>query len=68
MPCVPYRLRVYKCLGTSRLSVLPRRLLRCNSLYLYLSAYSLNGTKIFFIFSFLSYNPVNNPLRGYGCI
>nr|DAY78032.1 MAG TPA: Photosystem II reaction centre I protein (PSII 4.8 kDa protein) [Caudoviricetes sp.] len=22
----------------------------------------------FFIFSFLSYNPVNNPLRGYGCI
>nr|DAL89474.1 MAG TPA: Photosystem II reaction centre I protein (PSII 4.8 kDa protein) [Caudoviricetes sp.] len=68
MPYVPYRLRIYKCLETSRLLVLPRRLLRCNSLYLYLVALCNWYKRFFFIFSFLSYNPVNNPLRGYGCI
>nr|DAL77487.1 MAG TPA: hypothetical protein [Caudoviricetes sp.] len=54
MPYVPYRLRVYKCLETSRLLVLPRRLLRCNSLYLYLVALC-NWCKRFFSY-FLSFH------------
>nr|DAL33658.1 MAG TPA_asm: hypothetical protein [Caudoviricetes sp.] len=54
MPCVPYRLRIYKCLETSRLLVLPRRLLRCNSLYLYLVALC-NWCKRFFSY-FLSFH------------
>nr|DAT95214.1 MAG TPA: hypothetical protein [Caudoviricetes sp.] len=41
---------VYKCLGTSRLLVLPRRLLRCNSLYLYLVALCNWRKRFFHIF------------------
>nr|DAG44757.1 MAG TPA: hypothetical protein [Caudoviricetes sp.] len=68
MPCVPYRLRAYKCLETSRFISLTPAAVKVQFLILVFSCIMQLVQMIFFIFSFLPYNPVNNSLRGYGCI
>nr|DAF56398.1 MAG TPA: Photosystem II reaction centre I protein (PSII 4.8 kDa protein) [Myoviridae sp. ct0Qb19] len=66
--CVPYWLRDLQVFRDQPLISLTPAAVKVQFLILVFECVFTQWDKKFFIFSFLPYNPVNNPLRGYGCI